>query len=344
MSAPVSISIAGAGLIGRRHAAAIAACPEARLHSIVDPSDRARSYAAAISSPWFPSLAALFDAGLPDGVIVATPNAVHAENGAECVAAAVPALIEKPLASDLASARDLVAAGERAGVALMVGHHRRHNRLIQAAKVQIENGSLGAIAAVHGMFWVMKPDDYFDTDWRRRTGGGPILINLVHDIDLLRYLVGDILSVQALRSSAMRGHPVEDTAAVLLRFDNGALGSFSLSDTIVAPWSWELTAQENPAYPATGQSCYFIGGNQASMELPSGRIWRHAGQRSWLQPISAEHHPVERQDPLVAQIAQFARVIRGVEAPLAPAREGLRTLEVIDAIARSADTGQAVAL
>jgi predicted dehydrogenase len=344
MTGPLRIAVAGAGLIGRRHSAAIAATPGVELHCIIDPSDAGRDHADRIGVPWHGSLTKALEKGRPDGIVLATPNQVHVENALECVSAGVPALIEKPLAIDLQAGLDLVNAGESAGVALLVGHHRRHNPLIAAARKQISDGLLGTLVAVHGMFWLMKPEDYFDTEWRRQPGGGPIFLNLIHDIDLLRHLIGEIVSVQALASSAVRGNAVEETAALVLRFDNGVLGTFSLSDTIVSPWSWELTASENPAYPPTGQSCYFIGGTHGSMELPNARIWANHGKRSWWEPISATHHPVSQDDPLVRQIAQFARVIRGEEPPLVPASEGLKTLQVIDAVQRSARLGQTVML
>lgn len=344
MSRIARIAVAGAGLIGKRHVEAIAAAAGAELHSIIDPSEAGHDHANRIGASWYPSLAEAFAADKPDGVILATPNQLHVENGLECVAAGVPALIEKPLATDLQAGQKLVAAGERAGVLLLVGHHRRHNPLIAAAKSQIDDGLLGTLVAVHGMFWLMKPDDYFQTDWRRQPGGGPVFLNLIHDIDLLRHLVGEIVSVRALTSNAVRGHAVEETAALVFRFANGALGTFSLSDTIVAPWSWELTAAENPAYPASGQSCYYIGGTHGSLELPNARLWTNPGARSWWEPISATRHPVSHEDPLVCQIRQFVRVIHNEEPPLVPASEGLRTLQVIDAVQRSALSDQEVAL
>jgi predicted dehydrogenase len=221
-------------------------------------------------------------------------------------------------------------------VPLLVGHHRRHNPLVAEARQRIATGMLGRIVAVHAMFWLMKPDDYFDVSWRREPGAGPVLLNAIHDIDLLRHLIGEIDWVSARQSNAVRAYPVEETAAILLRFGNGALGTIAVSDTVVAPWSWEMTAAENPAYPATGQSCYWIAGTHGSLELPSLRLWRNPGRRGWWEPISATASPVAHGDPLVRQIEQFARVIRNGESPLAPASEGLKTLEVVEAIGRSA--------
>lgn len=162
MSGPVRIAVAGAGLIGRRHIEGIAATPGAELHSIIDPSDAARQHAGLNGAKWHRSLAEALAADRPDGIVLATPNQLHVENGLECVAAGVPALIEKPLATDLQAGQELVAAGEAAGVPLLVGHHRRHNPLIAAARKQIEDGLLGTLVAAHGMFWLMKPDDYFE--------------------------------------------------------------------------------------------------------------------------------------------------------------------------------------
>lgn len=344
MTAPVSLAVAGVGLIGKRHIQAIDAVGGARLSAIVDPAAGAEELARDLGVAWYPDLGGLFGAETPDGVILATPNQLHVANALACIETGVPALVEKPLAADLAGAQRLVEASDAAAVPLLVGHHRRHNPLIAAAKAKLDEGALGSIVTVHGMFWLMKPDDYFDVAWRRQPGAGPVLVNLIHDIDLLRHLVGEVVSVQAQAASIVRGNPVEESCAILLRFENGALGTVSVTDTAVAPWSWELTAAENPAYPATGESCYFIGGTHGSLELPNMKLWANPAKRSWWEPISASRFPQPSGDPLVRQIGHFAGVIRGDEAPLVPAREGLRSMEVIDAIQRSAQSGERVQL
>lgn len=339
MDKPVSLAVVGAGRIGRRHIAAMAETGAADLACIVDPDEAAHAYAVELGAAWFPSIEAMIAGGRPNGVILATPNQVHVENGLDCVAAGLPTLVEKPIAVDTSSARQLVAAAEAARVPLLVGHHRRHNPLIQAAKQTLVSGAIGTIIAVHAMFWLYKPDDYFDTEWRRKPGAGPVFLNLIHDVDLLRHLCGEIVSVQALESGAVRGNPVEESAAILVRFANGALGTITVSDTIVSPWSWELTAGEDPAYRQTDEACYLIGGTHGSLELPNARLWRNPGKRSWWEPVVPKSLRVAAEDPLVRQIRHFGRVIRGQEEPLVPGLEGLKTLRVIEAVKRSAHTG-----
>lgn len=248
MSAPVRLTVMGAGLIGKRHIEHILARPEAVLSSIVDPMPVARELAVSLKVDWFSSVQDMISENRPEGVVVATPNQMHVANGMDCIAAGSPALIEKPLADDIVAAQTLVEASERAGVPLLTGHHRRHNPMIQRAKAEIDSGRLGQIVSVHGMFWLIKPDDYFEVPWRGEKGAGPAFVNLIHDVDLLRYLCGDIVAVQAAQSNRLRGNAVEETAVIILHFASGALGTVNVSDTIQSPWSWEFTTGENPAY------------------------------------------------------------------------------------------------
>lgn len=322
---------------------------DATLSAIVDPTDAARSFAAEVGAPWFASITDMLAAdrldGLPDGLIVATPNQLHLDHGLQAVEAGLPALIEKPIADGVAAAEKLVSAAEAAKIPLLIGHHRRHNPLIADAKAKIMGGELGKLVAVHGMFWLYKPDDYFDVEWRRKPGAGPVYINLIHDIDLMRHLVGEITSVRAIQSSAARGHGVEDTAAALLTFENGALGTITASDSIVGPWSWEQTAGENPAYPETDQHCYLIGGTKGSLSLPNGEVWGQDEPRSWWRDFQRSGAATPSgEDPLVRQIGHFCDVIRGQAEPLVSGHEGLKTLNVIEALKRSANTGETITL
>ncbi|TIX07447.1 MAG: Gfo/Idh/MocA family oxidoreductase [Mesorhizobium sp.] len=344
MTQRVKLAVLGAGLIGKRHIQHVLAEPSAQLSAVVDPSLVGETIAKEASVNWFTSFADMVAADRPDGIIVATPNQAHVQNGLEAVEAGVPALIEKPIADDIISGEKLIAAAEAKGVPLLAGHHRRHNPVMQKAKEVIESGKLGRVLVVNAMFWLFKPDDYFDISWRRERGAGPVFLNLIHDVDNLRYLFGDVAAVQARESNAVRGNAVEETAVILIEFKNGVLGTATVSDSVVAPWSWEMTTGENPAYPRTEQSCYMIGGTHGSLAVPSLEVWRNPGKRSWWEPLDQKRIEVDDEDPLVLQIRQFCNVIRGDEPPLVSGREGLETLRVIDAVKRSAATGERIEL
>ena len=166
----------------------------------------------------------------------------------------------------------------------------------------------------------------------------------MHDIDLIRHLCGEVVSVQARAAPSKRGFENEDVASALLTFDNGAIGTITVSDSIVAPWSWEMTSRENPIYPTTSQSAYQIGGSHGSLSVPDLTLWTHGEKRHWWEPISEVPTPCDLSDPLINQIEHFAAVIRGEQEPLVSAGEGQRSMAVVDAIQTSARTGETVLL
>lgn len=343
---PVRLAIVGAGPIGRRHLQAIAGEPSCRAVGVVDPAIAGASVAAEHGVPHYPDLAAMLDAAAPDGVIVATPNALHVPLSLACVQRGIPVLVEKPLADTLDAALSLANASEAAGVPVLVGHHRRHNPIVQKAREVVQSGALGTLVGISAVWLARKPDDYFEIAWRRDPGGGPVLINLIHDIDSLRFIVGEIAAVQSMTSTARRGFAVEDTAALLLRFRAGPLATVMLSDSAVSPWAWELTSGERTSYdfPHTGQDCYLIAGTEASLAVPSLRLWRPDGTPHWQTPLRQEALAVETADPIRAQAAHFAAVIRSRAEPLITARDAARTLEATLAVTRSAATGREVPL
>ena len=347
MPRPVRIAVAGAGLIGRRHIEEIDASGSAQLAAIVDPGPATQEVADKFGVASYRSLAELFADDEPDGVILATPNQLHVDGGLECVAAGVPVLVEKPIGDTVKGGTRLVEAAEAAGVPLLTGHHRNHSPIMAKAREVVRSGALGSIVAVVGTALFYKPDDYFDVGggWRREPGGGPILLNLIHEVNNLQFLVGDVVRVQATTSNATRRFTVEDTAAMVFTFDNGALGTFLLSDTAASPRSWEQTSQENTTYASyPDEDCYHLAGSRGSLSIPTMRLSTYPGTRSWWEPFDTATVEVERSDPLANQIEHFAAVIRGEEEPVCSGRDGLKTLRVVDAVVESARTGRPVEL
>ncbi|TLW90454.1 Gfo/Idh/MocA family oxidoreductase [Saccharomonospora piscinae] len=339
---PVRIAVVGAGLIGRRHLGLLGADPDCEPAAVVDPDPAAR--AALPGIPAYAELADMLAVVRPDGVIVASPNRFHAEHVLRCLAHGVPVLVEKPLADSVADGLAMVEAAESAGVPLLVGHHRRHSPLLAAARAVVRRGTLGRLVAVQGTALFRKPDDYFErAPWRARPGGGPILINLIHEIDNLRALCGDITGVQATASGATRGFAVEDTAAITLRFASGALGTFLLSDAAASARSWELTSREDPRFPRhEDEDCYVLAGTDGSLGIPTMRLRVYEGTPSWWEPLRTAVVPVEREDPLARQLTHFRAVIQGRRPPLVDGREGLATLRTTLAVTDAVRTGEQV--
>jgi predicted dehydrogenase len=340
------IAVAGAGYIGRAHMAVARQSDTCTLSAIVDPSPAAAALAAEAGVPLFRSLDELFERDRPDGVILATPNQLHVEHASRCLAARVPTLLEKPIAPSVDEAQTLAAEAGRSAVPLLIGHHRAHSPIMARARQLIDEGRLGKLVAVMGSAVFFKPDEYFaDADWRRQPGGGPILLNMIHEVHNLRMLCGDIAAVQAFSSHATRGFAVEDTVAINLRFANGALGSFMLSDTAASARSWEQTSQENKAYPSyPDEDCYVIAGTFGSLAVPTMRLktYAKAADRSWWKPFDVSVADMTRDDPLKLQLEHFVRVIHGKEPPLVSAQDGLRNLRITEAIVEAARTGAVV--
>jgi predicted dehydrogenase len=344
----LNIAVAGAGVIGRAHIDVIAQSSRCRLSAIADPSEAAQALAQAHGVPWFSTLDALLAAVSPDGVVLATPNAMHVPQALQCIAAGVPVLVEKPIAHTVADARKLVQATQAHQAKVLIGHHRAHSPLIRQAKAVIDDGRLGRLVSVVGSAMFYKPDDYFtQAPWRREVGGGPILINLIHEIHNLRMLCGEITQVQAMTSNAVRGFAVEDTASITFRFASGVLASFMLSDTAASARSWEQTSQENKAYASyDDEDCYVIVGTMGSLSVPTMRFktYGKAEDRSWFKPYQSSTVALEREDPLRLQMDHFIRLIQGVEEPLVSAHDGLQNLRVVEAIAQAAANQQTVRL
>lgn len=341
---PPRIVVIGAGLIGRRHVDLVSRSTHGELVGVVDPDPRAAAISHDAGVRWHRTIDDLLAADPPDGAIVATPSDLHLRHAAACIEAGVAVLVEKPIATSVDDGLRLVEAAEIHGVPLLVGHHRRHSSALAAAREVIESGILGDIVAVTATTLFAKPPDYFEAaPWRRQPGGGPVLINLIHDIDALRMLVGEVVSVQAVASSRVRRFPVEDTLAATLRFANGALGSVVVSDTAASVLSWELTSGEDPAFPRhDDRDCYVIAGTQGSLGIPTMRLTTYHGEPSWREPMRTSTATVNIVDPVARQLAHFCDVVRRSADPKVTGRDAVETLRVTLAIAEAARTGQTI--
>jgi len=339
----VRIGIAGAGAIGRRHAQYCVEEPATVLVGIADPASDAANVAHEFDVPHYWSLEKMLDAQRVDGIIVGVPTPLHCKVALTAIRRGIAVLIEKPITEHPADATELIATASSTGAKILVGHHRRHNPIVQQAR-DIIRSELGRLLAVNVLWAVLKPASYFEPQWRRVAGAGPVLTNLVHDIDLLRFMCGEIVNVTAAAGRSARGHEVEDTVAILLHFESGALGTITGCDASPSPWSWDANTGENPAIAVSRENSYRFLGSDGSLEFPDLHLWRYRidGEPGWTRPITREGRVVMPQDAYRRQLRHFCRVIDKQEEPLVGAEDARRSLQVTAAILRSAATGRTV--
>ena len=341
----ITIGVIGAGLIGRKHLTKLAERDDYDLVGIADVNaDRvAADYP---GTPVFADYRKLLDEARPEAVIIASPNQLHAEQGIECARRGIHILIEKPVTDTVETAASLIAEVRKAGIQSLVGHHRRHHQQVRTLKATLGDKRIGDVVGVSAIWATHKPAAYFEiAPWRSQAGGGPILINLIHEIDFLRFTVGEIVAVEAIASNRQRSFAVEDTAAALIEFDSGALGTFFISDSAVSPWTSEQGLGEAPEFPFSGESSYRFLGRAGSIEFPALVQWSQAGgAQDWNKPIQAQANHAASIDPYVAQLDHFRDVIRGAAPSLQPVEDGARSLLVTLAIAEAATAGRRIDL
>lgn len=224
----------------RRHVAHVVSEQETRLHSVVDPTPGGEALAREQGVPHHADLSSLLSGPLPTAVILATPSLLHISQALQLVPQGIHVLIEKPLCGRCEEAVPLVAASKAPGAGtILVGFHRRFNpyvvrlRAILGGLSSLGASPIGTPLALSALWCTRKPASYFlDAPWRQsvETGGGVILTNLSHELDLFSSLLGPIERVYAECGSRTRGYNVEETVAITLRFASGCVGTCILSE------------------------------------------------------------------------------------------------------------------
>lgn len=340
----LNIGIIGFGLVGKRHAIAIKKTNGLILSDIIehDPTslqDLNKNESYNIHN----DLDEYLDKNRPDGLIISTPTILHIDQAMKCVDKKIPLLIEKPISVHATDALALIKKSKEINVPILVGQHRRHNQIVKKTKKILSEGVLGKIRSIQATCWFYKPNHYFDAaPWRKLKGAGPVYVNLIHDIDLLRYFCGEVKNVYAKAIQSTRGYENEDLASAILTFEDGIIANVSVSDSIASPWSWEATSNEHPIYHNTLNSCYLIGGSEGSLSLPDLKLWKHEKKPDWWTPLTSKKFEFENVDPLITQLENFRDVILGKSDPLVSGLEGIKSLQVIEAIQTSIIENKAI--
>ena len=327
---PVRVAAVGVGMWGK--ALADAAAKGTGLSVVACTSRSAESRAAFAKAHGCRDLPG-YEAVLADpeveGVLITTPHSVHAEQVVAAARAGKHVFVDKPFTLTTADARRATDACRRAGIVLAVGHQRRKQAASRALKRLLDEGALGRVAQIEGNFsaaagFVMvKPGA-----WRAVPAETPAgaMTNLgIHHVDTYQYLLGPIARVTAFsRRVALTGVETDDVTSILFEFAAGGLGYLGTS--------W---------VHANRTAVIALHGTDA-------QAWHEAdGERLFLarrgQPERQEM-PLAPADPVVEELAEFARCVRDKTRPEVGGEEGTANIAVLEAIVESVATGRAVAV
>jgi UDP-N-acetyl-2-amino-2-deoxyglucuronate dehydrogenase len=354
----VRTALVGCGKVGGIHAEVLAALPESDFVAVCDASrERAEVFAARFGAAAFDDLDALLRAAEPEAIVVATPHPLHAGPTIQAARAGVHVLVEKPLAASLEDADAMLEAARAAGVRLGVVSQRRFYEPVLRMKEAIDAGKIGRPALGLILMFNWRDEAYYRSDpWRGRweTEGGGVLVNQSpHHLDLLRWFMGDVAEVSG--AWANLNHPyieVEDTAVATLRFRDGGLGSIVVS-LAQRPGLYSKIHVHGTNGASVGvetdRGATFVAGMSAPDEPPLIDLWTIPGEEGRL----AEFEAVDRARFAgvnatthyhALQVQDFLCAVREGRPPLATGDDGRAVVELFTAIYRSDRERRAIPL
>lgn len=332
MSEPVGVALIGAGSWGRRLAAILRQMPALRLVTCFSRDAQKRdAFAHEFGCEAAPTFEAAIEHSAVQGVLIVTPNHVHAEQAIACAGRGKHIFVDKPIADTLADGQAIRAACESAGVTLMVGHCMRRLGAARRIKQLLDEGALGKIVLADANLSL--PGVFGPEKWRfhRETcPGGPLMQLGIHHADTLLYWLGPAARVQGSFAHVATSAESDDVGAALVDFESGTRAA--LVSSYVSPRAFALRlfgSAANLHYEADmslwGQSEHLDQGTRISLEAKDGR-----------QDIE-----FEPRNMLEEELDEFARCVRGEMTPETGAAEGLTALEIIRGALESHETGKA---
>ena len=372
MSEPLKVGMVGTGSISNSHMAAYLEHPDrVRLVAVCDViEEAARDYAkrAGVEAVYTDLADMLGDSDI-DAVDICTGHDQHAAPAIAAARAGKHVLVEKAMAHTLQDCRDMIDAAEAAGVTLMVAQHLRHGPAARAVKRFIDEGNLGEIRAIqtHAIISIVgaKPGGHWMTDGKQ--GGGVMLTNTVHHIDLLRYYIGNVKRVTGVCKSVQPQmiNGADDMVAATLEFDNGAIGTVFGNWTTSPshePMSYVLYGSNGtlhttvPQTPEQGREQFGTimfclrspeevqARPRAQPSGPSTRERFRARTRPSFEPLEPDYTDLPTPIPMVNEILHFEECCRTGKEPISSGRDNIETMKIILGIFESSRTGKAIDL
>jgi len=319
----VKIAVAGAGVMGRNHIRVCLELEGLEIVGVVEPNAEAAARVARLFHvQTFETLSRLLAAAKPDILIISTPTSTHFAVAQQAIAAGIHLLIEKPIAATVAEGRELVAAAARAGVKLGVGHIERFNPAVRELKTHLDAGELGRVYQIVARRIGPFPPRIHDV--------GVVVDLATHDVNIMEHVVGSSIERVYAETDRRIHQTHEDLVSCAMRFASGTVGVIDinwLTPTkirelsvigergmfVVNYLTQDLTLYENVSTVVSPDVF-------AVMGVVEGRMIRF---------------PVQRFEPLKAEIQSFVAAVREDRKPLVDGDEGVRALYLARLIARS---------
>ena len=230
----VRYGVIGIKGVGSKHVSMAQEHENVELTALVDLDEAAvKAQSQELGGRAFTDYRELLDAGIVDAVSIATPHHLHSIIGLKCLNAGVHVFTEKPLANRVSDADAMIQAAQARDLKLCVGHQYRTYRTPQTMKHLIDSGTIGNIMRVLWTWIEFRPESYYARDiWRqtwRHAGGGVLMNQTSHDLDLICWLIGEPVQVSAMIGNQSHQMEVEDVVCANVLFANGAYGSIQLT-------------------------------------------------------------------------------------------------------------------
>ncbi|MCM3786420.1 Gfo/Idh/MocA family oxidoreductase [Neobacillus mesonae] len=314
---PVRYGIVGCGIIAEVHASEIAKLPETELVAVCDVNpDQAARFAAQYGAAAYSDLDAFLTRSDIEVVSICTPSGLHEEQVVRAAGAGKHILVEKPMAIRMEGVERMIDACRKAGVLLATVFPRRMSPQAEYAKRLINEGALGKLSLCSAYVKIYRSQAYYDSAGWRGTwamdGGGAMMNQGIHTVDLLQWLAGPVASLTGRANNVLRDIEVEDTVTSLLQYESGAMGVLEITTT---------------AYKGKGQRLELYG--------EKGTIVIEEDDIVMLELDGAEVKLPEFPafavipDGHREQIRDLAYAVREGRAPIVPGTEGRHSLEII---------------
>lgn len=335
--ATIGVAVAGCGMIGGVHVTALKEIPEARAVGAWSRSpERAQQFAVQHQIRGYRDYDELLADPAVEAVIISLPSGYHAEYGIKAAQAGKHVIVEKPIDVTEAKARSLIAACRKAGRHLSVVFQNRYSPAAQKVRKALDGGVLGKLVLGDAYVkWYRTPQYYTGSAWRGTKaidGGGALINQAIHTIDLLQWLMGGAKRVSGLVRTSTHAIEGEDLGVATVEFLNGAVGVI------------EGTTAVQPGFKERLE----IHGRKGSVTLEGGFVtsWKVEGcnEADYVDPqpaaVGGVASPVISHERHRAQLADIIAAIRAGKPSPVTGEEGLKALKIVLGIYESSATGR----